>query len=84
MKNSQRSQELVKLSTEKEGEEFISFLEHKGLLNVNHINFDSLIIKVLVVDKNKFYPANVTALAALTNCGIKPITTDEFKEKYEL
>ena len=40
MKNSQRSQELVKLSTEKEGEEFISFLEHKGLLNINHINFE--------------------------------------------
>ncbi len=83
MKNSQRKQVLVKLVNNKEGEEFIEYLESNGLLNVHNITFDKLRIKVLVIDKNEFFSTNVTCLAALASCGIKPISTDEFKTKFE-
>ena len=84
MKNSQRKQVLVKLANHKEGEEFIKYLEGNGLLNVHNISFDKLRIKVLVVDKNEFFSTNVTCLAALASCGIKPISVNDFKASNEL
>lgn len=84
MKNSQRKQVLVKLADLKEGDEFIKYLESNGFLNIHNITFSNLRIKVLVVDNNKFFSTNITCLAALATCGIKPISVDEFKTKFEL
>ena len=79
----QRKQFLVKLQDENEGNQFIEYLEYNGLVNVHKVSFDSLRIKVLVIDDKKFFSSNVTCLAALASCGIKPIGTDEFKAKFE-
>ena len=79
----QRKQFLVKLQNENEGNQFIEYLEYNGLVNVHNVCFDSLRIKVLVIDDEKFFSTNATCLAALASCGIKPIGTDEFKAKFE-
>lgn len=79
----QRKQYLVKLTNSDEGKQFIDYLENNGFLNVHNITFDTLRIKVLVVDKSEFFSTNVTCLAALAGCGIKPITIDEFKIEFE-
>ena len=78
----QRRQLLVKLSNKADGENFIEFLENNGLINVHNISYDSLRIKVLVVDDKEFFSTNVTCLAALASCNIKPITIEEFKDHY--
>ena len=83
MKDSQRKQVLVKLANHKEGKEFIEYLECNGLFNVHNITFDKLRIKVLVVDKNEFFSTNITCLAALSSCGIKPISVDKFVKRFE-
>ena len=74
----QRKQVLVKISNENEGNYFIQHLEKEGFLNVHNITFDKLRTKVLVIDRKKFFQINVTCLAALASCGIKPISVDEF------
>ena len=79
----QRKQFLVKLQDKNDGNQFIEYLEYNGLVNVHNVCFDSLRIKVLVIHDKKFFSTNVTCLAALASCGIKPIGTDEFKAKFE-
>lgn len=80
----QRKQFLVKLQDENEGNQFIEYLEYNGLVNVHKVSFDSLRIKVLVIDSKKFFSTNVTCLAALASCGIKPISVNDFKASNEL
>ena len=84
MKQTQRKQHLVKLNNEKEGNEFIEYLEQNGLINVQKILFQDLRIKVIVVDNEKFWATNATCLAALAGSKIYPISIDEFKNKVEL
>lgn len=74
----QRKQKLVKLANQKEGTDFINYLEKTGFNNYHKISYDSLHIKVLAIDNKNFYAINVTCLAALANCKIKPISTTEF------
>lgn len=74
----QRKQFLVKLPNEIKGNEFIKYLEKHGFENAHNINFDSLRVKVLVIDDKKFFSTNVTCLAALASCNIKPMTIDDF------
>ena len=81
MNNSQRKQVLVKLTNDKEGKEFISFLESRGLINIHNITFNKLTTKVLIVEDKKFFSANVTCLAIMARYGIKPISVNEFKTR---
>ena len=74
----QRKQFLVKLPNELDGNKFIKCLEKKGFLNIHNISFETLRIKVLVIDDKKFFSTNATCLAALSSCGIKPISIDDF------
>ena len=79
----QRKQCLVKLTNCIEGDNFINYLEDNGLTNIHNICYDNLRIKVIVVKENEFFSTNITCLAALASCGIKPISVDEFKAKFE-
>lgn len=79
----QRKQYLVKLSNEIEGNQFIKYLENNGFDNVHNIDFERLRIKVLVVDGKSFFSTNVTCLAALAGCQIKPISTNDFMSIYK-
>lgn len=79
MKNSQSRQFLVKLNDDKEGNEFIDYLEEKGLKNIHKIRYESLRVKVLVVDDKSFGSTNITCLAAAASCGIKAISVEDFK-----
>ena len=81
MKKTQRKQSLVKLKDSKEGAEFISYLEQNGFENVHKVSYENLRVKVLVVDEKSFASTNVTCLAAAANCGIKPISVEEYKSK---
>ena len=74
----QRKQFLVKLQDQSEGDNFIQYLENNGYSNVHNVSYDSLRIKVLVVDKNVFFSTNATCLAALSQSGIRPIGVDDF------
>lgn len=78
----QRKQFLVKLQNEEEGNRFIKYLEHKGLVNVHKISFNDLRIKVLVVEYKIFFSTNVTCLAALAGCGLKPLSIEDFMKIY--
>ena len=80
----QRKQFLVKLKNEDEGNRFIKYLEYNGFVNVHKISFNDLRVKVLVAENKQFFSTNVTCLAALAGYGIKPMSTDEFKSKFEL
>lgn len=84
MKHNQRKQVLVKLTNSKEGKEFIDYLENNGFINIHNISFDSLRVKVIVVDTDKFWSTNITCLAAVASCGIKPISIEEFKNIIDL
>ena len=84
MNNLQRKHILVKLANAYEGEDFIDLLESKGLANVQNITFDKLNIKVLAVGKKEFFALNATCLAALANSGVKPISVEEFKDRFNL
>jgi len=74
----QRKQFLVKLPNEIKGNKFIKYLEKHGFINVHNVTFDSLRVKVLVIDDKKFFSTNVTCLAALASCNIKPMTIEDF------
>lgn len=74
----QRKQYLVKLASKAEGDQFIDFLEQNGYKNLTNVLYDTLKVKVIVVDNNHFYPSNVTSLAALASIGEKPISVSEF------
>ena len=74
----QRKQYLVKLSNKIEGNKFIKYLEDEGFENIHKVTFDKLRVKVLVIDRKTFFPTNATCLAALSSCGIKPISTKDF------
>jgi len=78
----QRKQVLVKLPNEIEGNQFIEYLESKGFVNVHKIDFNKLRVKVLVIEGYNFFSTNVTCLAALASCKIKPVSIDDFMLKY--
>lgn len=80
----QRKQYIVKLPNEIKGNKFIKSLENKGLNNVHKISFKSLRIKVLVIGKNEFFSTNAICLAALSRCGIKPISIEDFISEINL
>ena len=80
----QRKQYIVKLPNEIKGNKFIKSLENKGFNNVHKISFESLRIKVLVIGKNEFFSTNAICLAALSRCGIKPISIEDFISEINL
>ena len=79
----QRKQFLVKLDNSNEGKTFIDYLEDNGFINLQHLTYDKLRIKVLVINEKEFFTTNVTCLSAATMIGIKPISINEFKEEFE-
>lgn len=80
----QRKQFIVKLENEKAGNKFIKFLEAHGFCNIHNINFDSLRIKILVIDDTVFFSTNTTCLAALSSLKIKPMSIKDFLDAYRL
>lgn len=80
----QNKQILVKLKNKEEGAKFLSYLESVGLKNIYNINYDKLQTKVVLIKDNSFYPTNVTCLAALASCNIKPISIDDFGFFYKI
>ena len=83
MDKATKKQALVKLANPIEGNDFIEYLEDKGFENVHNLTFENLRIKVLVVRKGEFFATNATCLAALANSGVRPISVNEFKYKFE-
>lgn len=80
----QNKQILVKLKNKEEGAKFLSYLESVGLKNIYNVNYNTLQPKVILIENNSFYPTNVTCLAALASCNIKPISTDDFGFFYKI
>lgn len=81
MKETQRKQHLVKLNEKKETEDFFKFLEKNGYKNIQNISYESLRIKVVVIDRNQFFATNTTCLAAAATKGLKLISIKQFKDK---
>lgn len=79
----QRKQYLVKLDNSNEGRTFINYLEQNGFKNLQNLSYETLRIKVFVIQKYEFFTTNVTCLSAAAMVGIKPISIDEFKEEFE-
>ena len=81
MKNTQRNQIIVKVKKEKECREFIEFLNCVGFENVKNISYQDLQVKVLIVDLDqfKFFPTNITCLAAAASVGKKAVEIEDFK-----
>ena len=78
----QRRQILVQLSNKDTGQQFIDFLEKNDFENVHNITYDTLKIKVLVIENKKFFSTNTTCLAALAGCGIRPLCADEYYNEF--
>ncbi len=81
----QNKQILVKFKDKNQGEKFIEFLEQKGFTNVHNTTYDKLRVKVLVIDTStrEFFGTNITCLAGLASCDIKPVSIDDFYSSYE-
>ena len=82
MKTTQREQILVKLENKEKGNDFILWLENNGYANVQNLNFDSLKIKVIVVDVNAktFFGTSVTSIACSVSSGNHPVSIANFKQ----
>ena len=82
MKTEQRKQILVELENKEKGNDFILWLENNGYANVQNLNFDSLKIKVIVVDVNakSFFGTGVTCIACSVSSGNHPVSIDNFKQ----
>ena len=85
MKQTQRKQTLVKLESKTKGEAFIKWLEENGYSNVQNLSYDSLRIKILVVDSDSkiFFGTNVTCLAILASSDIHPIDSENFTDSIQ-
>ena len=83
MKEAQRKQHLIKLNDKKETEDFFKFLEQNSYKNIQNLSFESLRIKVVVVDHNQFFATNATCLAAAVTKGLRLISVKQFKQKLE-
>ena len=78
----QRKQFLVKLPNGVKGNKFIKYLESNGFNNVHGISFEDLQVNVVAICENKFFGLNITCLAGVASCGLKPIGIEDFMAIY--
>ena len=74
----QRKQFLVKMQDKNEGDQFIQYLESNGCQNIHNISYDTMRIKVVVINNNVFFTTNATCLAAIAQAGVHPISVAEY------
>lgn len=74
----QRKQFLVKMQDKNEGDQFIQYLKSSGCENIHNISYDTMRIKVVVINDKVFFTTNATCLAALAQAGVHPMTVADY------
>ena len=82
MKTTQREQIFVELENKEKGNDIILRLENNGYTNVQNLSFDSLKIKVIIIDvtAKTFFGTSVTSIACSVSSGNHPVSIDNFKQ----